>query len=856
MRLLFTFLKKIFGPEHYGLIGDINEMYENIKEERGSLKAVLWFIRQLPPTLILFIKERAGWTYSMFGSYLRIAVRNMKKNHLYSFVNITGLAIGMACSILISLWVADELSYDKHAANSNIYRLVMNYSNKRTANTPDSMALYLKERIPEITGYTQIKKSATLTVKYTPHKEDPKVFYENRLFHVDRNFFKYMKLKFLKGGIDKDFNGLVISEKIAEKYFGDANPIGKTLNTNWGDIRVIGVVENIPRNSHLTPEIYTNRKHLKRAWPGGFNWGNHTHELYFKVSNNSNIEAVEAGIIKLLWDRGVNKYKEYLKSVSLQRMDKIYLHSYNVRSDFSRSGDINYVYIFSIIAVFILFIACLNFINLITARSENRIREVAVRKVAGAGMKTLIPQFIGESTLFAAVSALIAAAVIYFALPSFTALVDKNLGIDLLSPDTIAAFVLIVLFTGILAGIYPAVYISSQKTVSILKGKRRNSSGFFNFRNILVIIQFSFSAFLFITTLAINSQMDFMQSKKLGFNKDRVLCVPMKSNFGKQFKSVKNRLLKNPDIASVSFKDCYPTRNINNSDYDWEGRGGNNKIHAEETTVGYDYINLMKINIVEGRGFSEKFRADSDKSIVINRSMADIMGKGSSIGKWISLGKNRYTIVGVMENAHFKSLHKKIKPLILKVSELTDQYATRMYGIALIRMSGNSPKKLVKYVHELWKDVNGHLPFEYNFMDDVYNRLYSKESRTGSILELFSLLAIIISALGVFALASFAAEQRTREIGVRKVLGASSRKIVTLLSKDFLKLVLISNVIAWPVGYYAMQKWLDNFEYRVEPGIEILLISGLSALIIAQLSVSYQSFRAASADPVNSLKHE
>lgn len=855
MRVVISLLKLFVSREHYCLIGDIHEMYESMKENSGRVKAFLWLLVQIPGTLIPLFKDKLSWYRALLSNYFHVAVRNIYRNKLYSSINITGLSIGITCSILIFMWVSDELSYDKHF-DKDLYRFVLKFKGGRSSKTPDSMAQYLKVNIPEIVDYTQLHKRPKWSVSYTSESGKKRVFYESNLFLTDPALFRMFNLKFVHGDISTGFRGVVISEKVAEKYFGNENPLGKKLNfNNWYDAEVTAVVANIPENSHFTGEMYSNRLGLKRHWPGGFNWSNHVHDLYLKVREGSNIADIETRIHKLLLDMNINMYRENLKAVKLERIDRIYLHGSDISSDYARYGDIKYIYIFTIVAVFILFIACLNFMNLMTAKAENRIREVGIRKAAGAGMGSLIPQFIGESVLFASISGTLALILIYISLPSFNTLINKELQFSLISPVNLLLFISTIIVTGIFAGIYPAVFISSRKTVEILKGTKRSVGKLFNLRNVLVIIQFGFSIFLIIGTLVTTSQLSFIQKKKLGFSKEHILCVPFKDNFAKSFKIVKQQLLKNPAVKAVSFKDCYPTRSVSNTTIDWPERGSKKRIGSEHSSVEFDYTGLMNIEIVQGRGFSQSIRGDIDKSVIINQILVNKMGFKDPVGKQITLGNSKRTIVGVMKDANFKSLHQRVRPLVLKLTEHTDDALLNLFGIIMVKIAPGAEKDVLEQVKSLWMKMNSSTPFDYNFLDDVYNNLYKKESTVSSIINVFSILAIFISSLGIFGLASFSAEQRTREIGVRKVLGASTKRIVALLSKDFLKLVLISNIVAWPVAYYMMDNWLKDFEYQIDINIWFFLGAGITAMIIAQLSVSYQSFRAASTDPVNSLKH-
>ncbi len=857
MQLVIKFLRLICGSEHYGLVGDIHEMYEVIKEKSGNLKALCWLSGQIISTIALILKNSISSFNALIRNYSVIAIRNIYRNKLYSIINIAGLSIGITCSILIFMWVADEVGHDEHM-DKNVYRFILQFKSGKSSKTPDSMAPFLKERIPEIVEFTQLHKRPKWSVSYTSESGEKRVFFEKNLFLTDRSMFSVFNLKFLQGNLDSGFRGVVISQKTAKKYFGDENPLGKKLNfNNWYDSTVTAVVEDVPENSHFTGEIYSNRLGLKRHWAGGFNWQNHVHELYLKVEAGSDIEEIEARIYKLLLELNINRYRETLKAVELQRADKIYLYGSEISSEYVRYGDVKYVYIFSLIAIFILFIACLNFMNLMTARAENRIREVAIRKVSGAGLSSLIPQFIGEALCFAMVSGLFSIISIYLLLPLFNNLVNKKLVFSMMTVENLFQFFVIIVATGIFAGTYPAVFIASKKTVTILKNTRPVSKSFFSFRNILVIIQFGFSVLLIIGTLVTNSQITYLQKKKLGFNKEHILCIPSKGNFTKSYAVVKEKLLKIPSVTAVSIKDCYPTRSVTNSAIDWSSRGSRKKVLTEVSSIGFDYLKLMKINILSGRGFDHNIRGDIGQAVVVNQSFTEAMGIDNPSGMEIKIGKSSKTIVGVMEDANFKSLHQRIRPLLLRLTEITtDNTVFDLFGIILIKIAPGHEDAVLSEVRNLWQSMNSAIPFDYNFLDDIYNNLYKKESTISSIINVFSILAIIISALGIFGLASFAAEQRTREIGIRKVLGASTGRVMALLSTDFLKLVIYSNIIAWPLAYMSMSKWLQNFKYQAELSLWFFIIAGIIALGIAQLSVSFQSFRAASKDPVRSLKHE
>lgn len=792
----------------------------------------------------------------MFKNYLKIAIRHLFREKVFSLVNITGLAIGFACTALIFLWVTDELSFNEfHENRDQINRVLVkaegvnsNGINRTMAVTPGKLAEAIKNKIPEVRYVSRNIKGFRTPFKYKENN-----FYEDNVYSVDSDFFKMFSFNIIKGNAAKPFtnmNDIVISERIALKYFGKEDPIGKTLiSNNKNKYTVSAVIENMPPNSHMQMDILESHIGSEKYWKSGYSWGNYVHETYIMTNDNAEPDIIAKKVETLLNKN--NRIEKLHFSVTLQPLSDIYLNPDIANSD-GLSSDRKYINIFSIIALGILLIACINFINISTANSISRSKEIGIRKVLGSKKQNLIMQFMGEFSIMTFIAAALSIILLLLVLPYFNHFTGKELVLDL---SFFIIFSSIVILTGLIGGSYPAFYLSSFSAGRVLKNKFSGKGDSFSPRSALVIFQFSISILLIISTILVNNQLSFIQNKNLGFEKNKVLYIPATGDLAKKFKSSKSRFLQYPDIKNVSMNECPPLNNLSGGFITWDEHKEENII-MRAMQVTPDYFKTLNIKLTAGRLFSEKLSTDKN-TFILNEAAVKFSGIQSPVGKIIKALGREGKIIGVVNNTHFKSLHHQIEPLIfMPLSSNRYGYLHYTAGSILIGFSGNDIPTVLSNIKSVWQEYNHGLPFEYHFLDKTVEQKYGFEQRLSRIFTGFSLLAIFISCLGLFALITFVAVQRTKEIGVRKVLGASSSKIVMLLSKDFIRWALIANIIAWPIAWYVMNKWLQDFAYRIEMTVIPFIIAGSLALIIALLTVSFQTIKTATANPVESLKYE
>jgi ABC-type antimicrobial peptide transport system permease subunit len=833
-RIASWFLKKILpGEEAHFLLGDFEEIYINTIKKNGEFLARLWLWIQILRNSPGFILNSIYWSVTMFKNYLKVAFRNILKYKGFSFINITGLSIGITACFLITLWIFTELSYDQfHKDKQNVYQVLGQGITKNFETTPIPLAPALKTEIPEIEYATRYEYLQEVLLS---HKD--KVFYESGIIKVDPSFFKIFSFPFLRGDKTKVLNAplsLVISEKIAKKYFREKNPIGKTLTlNNQYDFVVSGIIKDIPFNSSLKFEmaiLYASSTPKSRI-----NWDNFSPRTFIKLRQGATAEVVNEKISDF-----IPRHKKGLDvGLSVLPFAKRYLFF---------SGTKNYIYIFSVIALFILIIACINFLNLSTARSVNRAREISIRKVSGAFRKNIILQFLGESLLLSFVSLLVAMVLIMILLPFFGTLTGKELLLNWRFFIPVLAG--IVLFSGIVAGSYPAFFLSAFQPVEILKGNLKSGSKGFLLRKILVVLQFAISIFLIIGTIVIYRQLHFIKNKDIGYEREHVIKISLKGDSKKYYNTYKNELLKDRRIMGVTGMAAgFPFFSWNTGGIDWAGKDPKQKILVTYNYIDYDFTKTMNIGIKEGRDFTREFSTDIRQGCLVNEEMIEVMGLDSAVGAELNLWKNPRKIVGVMKSFNFETMNKKIEPLVLMLFP-------KGLDFVLIRISPGEISATLEFIAKTWKKTIPTYPFEYRFLDEEYEKMYSKIGTLGKLANTFSLMAVFLACLGLFGLISFSAEQRSKEIGIRKVLGASVSGVIVSLSKEFTRCVLIANIIAWPMAYLAMRGWLDNFAYRTSIGIGTFLLSGFAAFIIAVMTVSYQSIKAALANPVDSLRYE
>lgn len=790
----------------------------------------------------------------MLSHLFKLAFRNIYRQKGYSFINITGLAIGLAFSILILLWIQDELSYDTYHNNvENIYQIEENqyYSGERfhTTVTPFPSAPVLKDEIPEILEAARYMPwLGEVFVRY-----GDKTFSENNVVAADPEFFKIFTYKFTQGdnaAALSNANSIVIDEEIAKKYFGNENPVGKTLTINNAfDFEITAVLEKIPTNSTNKFDMVFPFTDLKQMDIWSDSWGSNSIFSFVELQPGASIPDVNKKMTDILKRNNEGTVTEFMLFPYLEK------HLYSYSGYGKPNTAITYVYIFSAIAVFVLLIACINFMNLSTAKSANRSKEIGVRKAVGGLRASLIKQFYGESIIMAFISALVAVVIVALLLSPFNDITSKSISfLQLLNPEFIYAFIGITLLTGFISGSYPALYLSSFQPIKVLRGTLKSGAKSSKFRKTLVILQFTVSIALIVTTAIVFSQLDFMRNKDLGFNSEQLIYVKINGKLRDNYKTIKNEFEKISSVLSVTgSRDRPGLYGSNSGGIKWEGKDPESTVLVSFSGVDYGYIETMQIKMADGRVFSPEFPADMEKdtlgNFLINETLAKMISEGSTIGKPLDFLGLHGQIVGVMKDYHFSKVSSKIQPLALYLTEGD-------LNSIIMRIKPGDLTNTMNQLTDAWHKVYSDYPFEFKFLNDDLDRMYRSETRMFDLLKYFAVVAIIIACLGLYGLASFAAEQRTKEIGIRKVLGASEFNLALLISKEFLILVSFSNLIAWPLSYYFMKNWLDSFAYRIDLNITFFLMAGAAALIITILTVSYQALKAAYSNPIKSLRYE
>jgi len=792
----------------------------------------------------------------MFRNYLKIAFRNLLRRKLYSLINVLGLALGMACCLLIILFIQDELSYDRfHEKAEQIYRVAkIEKRNEGVVNYPlvfPVVAPKLQQDFPEVLNAVRFDPQLSVLVS-----RENKQFLEQRFFYADSSVFDVFTFPLIKGDPKialKEPYTLILTEEMAEKYFGSEDPLGQTLSIdNRHDYKITGVLKNIPHNSHMKFDFLASmateeaeNPRYGKLWA----WSCYTYLLLPRDYSPSELEKKFPDFIL----RNRNEQAAKAWTFYLQPLTKIHLHS-NLGYEIEPNSDIKHIYIFSGIGFFILLIACINFMNLATARSSNRAKEVGVRKVLGADRSQLAKQFLGESLVFSFIALPLAVAVVEIVLPAFNALTNKAVTLSSLSHQAASLGLIgVVLLVGIISGSYPAFFLSAFHPSEVLRGKLRAGVKSSFFRRILVVVQFAISIVLIVGTVIIYSQLDFIRNKKLGFDKEHVVVVRIEEpEMQKRYEPFRQDLLQNPGIVSVAGSTCFPGINPNLSPFVPEGAEDKEPLKLRHVLVDYDFIRTFGIEVKEGRDFSRDFQTDAKQAFVINESAAQEFGWETSAGKKLTdLDLGSGYVIGVVKDFHFRSKHQKIEPLILSIRP-DERY---IYFISVKYDQANA-REILSFLQKKWKEYSPDRPLDYFFLDENFDKLYRAEERLSQIFSVFSFLAIFIACLGLFGLASFTAEQRTKEIGIRKTLGASAANIVLLLSKEFTKWVIVANALAWPLAYFAMNRWLQNFAYRISIGLWMFFLGAGLALAIAFFTISFQTVRAALANPIDALRYE
>ncbi|MBE8715564.1 ABC transporter permease [Sphingobacterium hungaricum] len=808
----------------------------------------------------------------MIKNYIKIAWRNLSKHKGFSIINILGLALGIATCLIIMLYVNHELSFDKYHAHADRIGRVYFQGNIQGEAMSEStvmppLAQALKTDFSEVEDATRIRDFG-----YPKIQSNNTVFKGDRFAYVDDNFFSVFSFHFLEGNANTALlqpNSIVITEELAHKYFGNQEAIGKTIQFESDPnaiYTVTGIIENMPENSHFRFSLLASMNGVAEAKEA--NWMVSNFYTYFLLKDGYNFKAFEKKLDQLvatyigpqmLPNMGVT-YEDFKNSGNslsfhVQPLTEIHFQK-DVSSDLSAPGEIRYVYIFSAIAVFMLLIACINFMNLSTASSFRRAKEVGVRKVVGSTKNKLIAQFLVESTLISSLAFLLSLGLIYLALPIFNSLTNIQLSLSYKQlPYAIPLVFSFVVFVGLLAGSFPAFFISSLKPIQVLKGKLIQSKSIAAIKNGLVVFQFSISIILMISTFVVYKQLSYIQNKDIGYEKDQVLLISDTWQLGDNRNAFRQELQNDPRIEIMSSSEFLPAGPSSNNNFFVSSENDPEKlIKTLRYEVDENYIPLLAIELASGRNFSRDYATDSS-AVILNEVAVKALGfNENALDKTIYHAdkkgvKKPYHVLAVVKDFHFKSLHEKISPLVMV-------YAPNNWGTFLVKTMSENQASLIASLQKSWASYNTEEPLNYSFLDDRYNQTYQSEMNTGKLLGIFSSLNIFVACLGLFGLATFTVRQRLKEVGIRKVFGASSASLVSLLAKDFIKLVLIALLIASPIAYVMMNKWLADFAYRIDIQWYVFVLIGILAIFIAAITISLQTIKVVAANPVDSLRDE
>ena len=802
----------------------------------------------------------------MIRNYFRIALRSLSKQKMYSAINVMGLSIGLASCMLILMYILFELSYDRYHANADrMYRVWREFNN------PDGTTnLRLGPIAPKFAPLMQEDFSEfEYVTRFIPYNgvligSNNRFFNEERFLWADEHFFDVFTAAWIAGDARsalKEPNSIVLTRSTAQKYFGDQNPLGQSLSyERETSLKVTGLVEDMPMNSHFHFDLLGSFASLKNmANPGFFEtWGSNNFSTYVVLKDDETPESIEKKFPGFL-DRHMPekdgmKPHQYTK-LHMQPVTSIHLYSH-LNSEIGENSDITYVYVLSAVALFVLLIACINYVNLATARSARRAKEVGMRKILGAERIQLIRQFIGESILVTFIAMAFAVVLVEWALPFFNAFVGRALDLGyFINPWSIPVFLLMTCIIGIITGSYPAFYLTRFRPITLVQNSKMNSGTKSRLRSSLVVLQFSVSIVLMISMGVVYNQMEFIREKDLGFNKEQLLVLPSSPEMINNLETFKSKLRQNSNIVSVSAAKRIPSDRLldaGSAQIIRNGKAENVTFRIGSLNVDHDYIPTFGMPLAAGRNFQKSLASDSTKAFIINEKAVQMLGWKSAdeaIGQPFKYADRDGYIVGVLKDFHFESLHQEIAPIVMRIS-------TSSLNKITVRILPDNMPATIAFLQSIWHEYRTDYPFEYAFVDERFERLYRSEQKLGAVFGLFAGLSIFIACLGLLGLAAFMTEQRTKEIGIRKVLGASVGNIVAMVTGEFIKFVLIASVVAWLISYYSMNQWLKIFAYHTEVNPGTFLLASVAALFIALLTVGYQAAKAATSNPVESLKYE
>ncbi len=820
---------------------------------KGPMRARLQWGFQVWIITSSFLSEAFMWKMTMLGSYLKLAFRHLRRKKVYSFINIMGLALGLACFILIGLWVKDELSFDRfHEHKDRIFRVFNRFENGTVSySTTYALGPALKSQYAEVEEACRVWPWFGSLVKHGNLS-----FMEYNITLADPSFFKIFSFPLLQGDPEKvleDQFSVVLSEDAAHKYFGEEDPLGKVLQITrqQGDFRVTGVMQNVPLNSHIQFDFVARMEFLGRDRLA--RWNEMSGPNYILLKPGSAASDFEAKIADI-YTRNLGPNVSFVPG--LQSLKRIHLFDY-ARSGFEAPSQYKRVAVFSLIACFILIMACINFMNLATAQSTKRAREVGLRKVVGALRRQIIRQFLGEAVLIAFISLALALILVESLLPHFNQFTGKAMA--LLSgahlPLAVVLF-LVTLSTGLLAGSYPALFLSSFRPATTLKNQFSSGSRGARLRRALIVVQFAISVGLIICTLVVSSQLRFIQNLDLGVDRAHVIYFWNNPTLMPKYETFKTTLLNEPGVLSMTAGAQLPNEVGQNVPINWEGNPGDELLPADYSVVDYDFFQTFDMPIIQGRAFSREYATDRTQACVINETAAKLMGLENPVGSRLYLAHpgweesfRNVKVIGVVRDFHSRSLHTPIRPFFFRMYLPWHQYA-------FVKIAATQIPETLERIKKAYETAAPGYPFAYEFLEDAFKRQYLSERQLGQLFDIFSLIAITIACLGLFGLASYTVEQRTKEIGIRKVLGASVLKIVKLTVQSFLKWIALANLLAWPLAFYVMSLWLTEFAYRINLSWATFFLAAALTLGIALLTVGFHAFKAARSHPVDSLRYE
>jgi putative ABC transport system permease protein len=853
--------KMIRAEEQETVIDDFVEIFVEIKMERGIQAARRWYWTQVLKSVPMFLRIQMSWGVAMFKNYLKTAFRIIKRKKVFSFINIAGLTIGIMCSVFILLLIHYEFSYDRHIEDAkNIYRIIIQWpiefmNTDKITWTSARLAPLLKEHFPDVKQAVRVDDVPRgISLSY-----NNRVFSEEAFYFVDPEFLTMFSTPFIQGRPETVLMNplsVVISEEAAEKYFAGENPVGKTLryNDKW-DFQVAGIFENIPENTHFTYDFLASFQSLNtlRGRDAQYisGWTSMDYQTYIQLREGTDPLEFEKVMEDYLVENTPQSQKDY--HYFLQPLTAIHLGG-NIPGELAQNSHMKYITIFAGIALLIIVITCFNYINLSTASFSGRAGEINIRKVVGADRRRLILQFMIEAFLTTMIAFILALVLLYFAMPLVNTIIGTDIDFTLLkNMNILASVIAMVCVIGFFSAYYPALFMSSYQSISHLKsgrftGERKPGLS----RNISVVVQFVISTALIVSAIAIHRQVDFIMEKNLGQLNDPIVTLPAVRDNEEIKKSIDvftAELKKESAIKGVSVSSQLPT-NIRSGDYAaWDGQEEGEKILFHNLTADYDFLDLYGMPLIEGRNFSKDYSSDRTQSYIVNETAVQMMQMEDPLGKRFGYRQREGVIIGVVKDFHFVPMHQRIKPLAIR-------YDPQDMRFISIKIDSQHMSRAIRSIENQWKEISPGFAFEYSFIDEEVDALYRSEKRLNRTVTFFTYIALFLASLGLFGLVMFSVERRVKEIGVRKVLGARTLDIMVLLSKDFIRLVLLASVIALPLTYILIDKWLQSYAYRAGLSVWIFVVSGFAVLVVSLLTVSFQTIKAATANPVDSLRYE